>query len=255
MKKAHSSVFSSTIRLSIIPLFVFNLTACSFALQEAGLYKSSNNEKNNLGMSVGAFVDQKITFDVLKATSLRTCLECHTGGKNAIGTAEQLLALKTTVLSEVATNEMPPKSSGYKSLTDCEKQILETWIDDQAKSIESVKIRELSKCGNVQPPTKEEKPDLKKLPVTFENLQKYIIAPKCLSCHSADKAEDDVILDSWAAMTSGDLIGATAEESDLYKMTLPTARKLMPPRKSGIPELTDDERNFLKTWIDNGAKE
>jgi uncharacterized membrane protein len=255
MKKAPSSLFTSGIRFSLIPLLAFNLSACSFALQEAGLYKSSKNENNSLGSSVGAFADQKISFEVLKATSLRTCLECHTGGKNAIATADQLLALKTTVLSEVATNEMPPKSSGYKSLTDCEKQILETWIDDQSKNTESVKIKELSKCGDARPPIKEEKPDLKTLPVTFENLQKYIIAPKCLSCHSADKAEDDVVLDTWAAMTSGDHIGATAEESDLYKMTLPTARKLMPPRKSGIPALNDDERNFLKTWIDNGAKE
>ncbi|QDK38222.1 hypothetical protein [Bdellovibrio sp. NC01] len=228
------------------------LAACSYPMEEIGLFKTG---KNGLP-DIGSFsYDQTISFDVLKTTSLRSCLECHTTGRNAMGTAEQALALKGKILDEVNSNQMPPKASGYKSLTDCEKQILESWFDDQASGRPSGKIKDLPKCAGQSAPPVETKPDITKLPVTFENLQKYIIAPKCLSCHAHDVEDVETVLDSVAAMKEHGVLADTAEESKLYKIVLPTAKRQMPPLKSGLPRLTADETAFLKTWIDNGAHE
>lgn len=220
-------------------------------MEEVGLFKTGKNGVPDLGTL--AYADQQITFDVLKTTSLRACLECHTTGRNAMGTQAQALAIGTSILNEVHSDEMPPKSSGYPKLTDCEKQILETWLDDQAKSRDSVKINQLSKCAGANPPEKIEKPDINKLQVSFENLQKYILAPKCLSCHAHDVKGVETVLDSVDGMKEAGVLGSTAESSKIYQITLPTAKRQMPPAKSGLPRLTDDERLFLKKWLDAGA--
>lgn len=229
------------------------LSGCSFPLEEAGLFKVGKNGLPNLGTM--AYSDQEITFDVLKSTAMRTCMECHTTGRNAMSTQAEALALSSKILSEVNSNAMPPKSSGYKTLTDCEKQIVETWFDDQAQGRKSAKIKDLPKCQGAVAPPKEDKPDISKLEVTFANLQKYIIAPKCLSCHAHDVEDVETVLDSVQAMHDHGVLGATAEDSKIYKIVLPTAKRQMPPLKSGLPRLTVAEQVFLKTWIDNGAKE
>ncbi|MDG0816213.1 hypothetical protein [Bdellovibrio svalbardensis] len=222
-------------------------------MEEAGLFKGSNSGLPELGTL--AYANQEITFDVLKSTAMRTCMECHTTGRNAMGTPAEALALSGKILSEISSNAMPPKSSGYKTLTDCEKQIVETWLEDQAKSRKSVKIKDLPKCQGAVAPPKEEKPDISKLEVTFANLQKYIIAPKCLSCHAHDVEDVETVLDSVQGMHDAGVLAETAEESKIYQIVLPTAKRQMPPLKSGLPRLTVDEQVFLKTWIDKGAKE
>ncbi len=222
-------------------------------MEEAGVFKVGKNGLPDLG-TLG-YADQEISFEVMKSTAMRSCMECHTSGRNAMGTQAEALALSTKILSEISNNAMPPKSSGYKTLTDCEKQIVETWFEDQARGRKSVKIKELSKCQGAVAPPKEDKPDITKLEVTFANLQKYIIAPKCLSCHAHDVEDVETVLDSVQAMHDHGVLGATAEESKIYKIVLPTAKRQMPPLKSGLPRLTVDEQVFLKTWIDNGAKE
>lgn len=237
----------------LLSLTVWTLGGCSFAMEEAGLFKVGKSGLPELGTL--AYSDQEITFEVLKSTAMRTCMECHTTGRNAMGTQAEALALSNKILSEVNGNEMPPKSSGYKTLTDCEKQIVETWFDDQTQGRKSVKIKDLPKCQGAVAPPKEEKPDITKLEVTFANLQKYILAPKCLSCHAHDVDQVGTVLDSVAAMHDHKVLAATAEESRLYKIVLPTAKKQMPPTRSGLPKLTTDEQVFLKKWIDNGAKD
>jgi uncharacterized membrane protein len=260
-----TTLFKSTTQRTLfkISLFLFlgtilseTLTGCSYALQEAGLYPASKNTASPKGKSnAEKFSDQKITFEVVKVTALVTCLECHTSGRNAMATKEQFLAQKDLIRLEIENNEMPPKSSGFKLLSECEKQILETWIEDQDKNLESVKISELSKCTNTNSPEKIEKPDINTLSVSFENLQKYILAPKCLSCHSSETREGDIVLESIQSLQDGQVIASTAEESLLYRIVLPGKKGQMPPAKSGLPRLTDDELNFLKKWIDNGAKD
>lgn len=240
--------------LSIFLLFsmvALTLMGCSFPMEEAGLFKVGKNEIPPL--TTLAYADQTITFNVLKSTALKACLECHSTGRNAMGTSEQVIALGKDILNAVNGNVMPPKASGYKSLTDCEKQILETWLDDQAQGRKSVRIKDLPRCQGAVTPPSEEKPDITKLEITFANLQKYIIAPKCLSCHAHDIQDVNTVLDSVQAMHDKNLLADTAENSKLYQMILPTAKRQMPPTKSGLPKLTLDEQVFLKTWIDKGA--
>ncbi|HEX7673653.1 MAG TPA: c-type cytochrome domain-containing protein [Bdellovibrio sp.] len=245
MKKLSLILFISMAGLSFV--------GCSYPLEEAGLFKSGKSSLPDLGAL--SYADQEITFNVVKSTAMRACMECHTNGKNAMGTEAQALAISKSILDEVNSNQMPPKSSGYKSLTDCEKQILETYFADKAVGRKSVKIKELAKCAGALPPPKEDKPDITKLPVTFDNLQKYVLAPKCLSCHGHEVHDVETVLDSVEGMKEAGVLGATAEESKIWKITDSTQKRYMPPAKSGLPALTADERLFLKKWIDAGAKE
>ena len=202
--------------LSLFLVLVSGLVGCSFPMEEAGLFKTNKNGLPEVGTM--NYADQKITFDVLKETSLHVCLKCHTTGKNAMGTPQAALALSKSILDEVNGNQMPPKQSGYKSLTDCEKKILETWFEDQSRSRESGKIKDIPQCAGVTAPPKEDKPDFDKIAANYENLKKYILAPKCFSCHAHDVEDVKTVLDSLATIHDENLLGATAEESKLYQM-------------------------------------
>lgn len=258
MKK--SSFYLSN--FSVLILISSSLWACSYPLESAGLYSSNSWKKLNQAESTTqTYGNQVINFEVLKATSLKTCQQCHSSGSLALNTPELVLALKTNVLKEVQTGEMPPPASNLKPLTPCEKQILETWFEIQNKNDSSIKIKDLTLCSDIKPPEKQDPPaepiqDLNTLPATYENVQKYIFASKCLSCHATEAAEGDVILDSVQAIHDSGLLGATAEESKLFKaVSLRRGRIKMPPKDSGLSTLTEVELSFLKKWIDSGAKD
>ncbi|WP_295900589.1 c-type cytochrome [uncultured Bdellovibrio sp.] len=230
----------------------FTLTGCSYALEEVGLFKTSDGLPK-----VGAFqfADQKVSFEVVASVSMRTCLECHATGNRSMNTAEKVLAQKDSILGAVNKESMPPRSSGYKPLTACEKQILETWIEDQTHNrIEVQKVKDLPACAGLEAPKAKPKTDFKTLELSFENLKTEILAPKCLSCHTTETAKKTV-LEDLEHINAKELIKETAEDSLLYKIVVPGMyKRFMPPTRTGIAPLTADELDYLKRWIDSGAK-
>lgn len=222
-------------------------------MEMMGLYKITDRLPG--GFDAGAFADKTVDFEVLKVTALNSCLNCHTTGSNSMNTPEKFLALKTEILDSIQKATMPPKSSGYKPLSECEKQILETWLDDQTQSrVPSRKVGELSKCSDVAPAKPKPPTDFAALELSFENLTKEILAPKCLSCHTEENARKTV-LESYPLLSAQKLLAETADESMLYKVTIGTAKRFMPPKNKGIDPLTDAEKDYLKRWIEAGAPE
>lgn len=230
------------------------LSGCSYALEEVGIYKGDLGDVKQIGAL--QFSEKKINFEVVKSLSLRTCLQCHTEGNKSMNTPEKVLALKDTILSEINDGSMPPRSSGYKPLTDCEQKVLETWIDDQLHNrTEIQKVKDLSACAGAEAPQEKPATDFKNLEVSFENLKTEILAPKCLSCHSVEKAKKTVLEDLEHINEKG-LIKKTAEESVLFQVCVPGMNKrFMPPKKSGIPALTTEELDYLKRWIEKEGAE
>ena len=53
----------------------------------------------------------------------------------------------------------------------------------------------------------------------------------------------------------GIIVPGDPDESGLVLVTLPTARKRMPPPKSGLAALKPEEIEIVKQWITNGAKD
>ncbi|KHD88141.1 MAG: hypothetical protein OM95_10210 [Bdellovibrio sp. ArHS] len=247
MKKAVLIIMSAFMGLS--------LTGCSYALEELGVFKTDGSGIPRVG-SFEAFRDQPISFEVVKSTSLRTCQECHASGNRAMDTADKVLAQKDSILAAVHKESMPPRSAGYKPLDACEKQILETWVDDQMhERTEVQKVKDLATCANAQAPREKPPTDFKTLELSFENLKTEIFNAKCLVCHSKETARRTV-LDDLDLIKAKGLIKESATESILYQIVVPGMyKRFMPPQngKTSIKPLTAEETDYLKRWIEAGA--
>lgn len=222
-------------------------------MEELGVFKTGGPSLPILDMK---FQNEELSFEVVKSTALQTCLECHTSGSRSMDTAEEVLAQRESILTVVHKESMPPRSGGYSPLSSCEKQILETWIDDQIQSRTQVqKVKELSACATAEAPKKKTKVDLKALEVSFDNLQKEILQPKCMVCHTTESAKR-TILETLEHIKGHRLLAETAEASVLYQVTVPGMNKrFMPPQrgKTILPPLTADELDYLKRWIEQEA--
>ena len=85
-----------------------------------------------------------------------------------------------------------------------------------------------------------------------------ILEQKCLYCHAPGKRGERVSLDTKEALINSPLeivIPGNAEESDIILVLAPDARKPMPPRNSGPAPITEEEKNILIQWINQGAKD
>lgn len=236
-------------------LMGLSLTGCSYALEELGLFKTDGSGLPQIG-SFAAFRDQSVSFEVVKATSLRTCQECHASGSRAMDTAAKVLAQKDSILGAVQRETMPPRSAGYKALNACEKQILETWLDDQTHDRKDVqKVKDLAACADAEAPKEKPATDFKALELSFENLKAEIFNAKCMVCHSKETAKRTVLDDLQVIKEKG-LIKESAADSVLYQIVVPGMyKRFMPPQngKYGIKPLTPEETDYLKRWIDAGV--
>ncbi len=97
-----------------------------------------------------------------------------------------------------------------------------------------------------------------------------ILRDKCGPCHTTGHAggltfseSNDMLYDrlvgvqSFSMNCEGEMLveAGNPENSILYsKLTEPTCGSIMPPRKDGLPLLTDFDKNVIKYWIETGAR-
>ena len=89
--------------------------------------------------------------------------------------------------------------------------------------------------------------------VTWESDISAILTAKCAVCHTAPSvggAPADFRLDRYDRTSAGGMTDGAYEKADRIKARAIDAMT-MPP--SGSPALTDEERNLLKTWLENAA--
>ncbi|MFN9067471.1 MAG: c-type cytochrome domain-containing protein [Bdellovibrionales bacterium] len=86
----------------------------------------------------------------------------------------------------------------------------------------------------------------------FDSINKTIIIPKCLNCHSPGGRAEDVPFDSYEGILAT-IVPGEPDKSDFYLSVLPNSRRLMPPTRSGIPPLNEEEIQALRNWILDGA--
>lgn len=87
--------------------------------------------------------------------------------------------------------------------------------------------------------------------VNYKNLHEYILKPKCISCHSGVEPDGDVDLTSYDALLNHPyyfiVVAGSPDESSLYMSVLYDD---MPPKSS---PLSEKEKNFIKSWIEENA--
>lgn len=92
----------------------------------------------------------------------------------------------------------------------------------------------------------------------FTNMVQPILKTKCISCHNANKAKGELVMETVAFLKKGGKNGLLWDlhEKDLglllRRVHLPIeAKKHMPP--IGKPQLSEDEETILYQWIKGGA--
>ncbi len=91
--------------------------------------------------------------------------------------------------------------------------------------------------------------------VDFKNEVLPLITSKCAmpGCHNSPNGEDGVVLDSYAQIRK-EVSPGNLNNSELWEAITETdPDKMMPP--PGYPQLTPAEKELIKKWIQQGAKE
>lgn len=91
--------------------------------------------------------------------------------------------------------------------------------------------------------------------VDFKNEVLPLITSKCAmpGCHNSPNGEDGVVLDSYAKIRR-EVSPGSLNNSELWEAITETdPDKMMPP--PGSPQLTPAEKELIKKWIQQGAKE
>ncbi|MCR9204818.1 MAG: hypothetical protein NXH75_09585 [Halobacteriovoraceae bacterium] len=96
--------------------------------------------------------------------------------------------------------------------------------------------------------------DLNEIKATYSNLVKHIFKAKCIGCHGIKKAKLGVNLEIYEEVFGySDYFFpiVTKNDPDNSGVYTETARGAMPPKNP----LSQEEVDFIKRWIENGAPE
>lgn len=166
------------------------------------------------------------------------CISCHgdSGGVNLESFArivEKIPQIKQTVFID---QTMPKKAA----LSEEQKKILWNWIAMGAPQWPS-------------DPNSPEEPD--PLLATFDSINNKIFIPKCVSCHSAGEAAQNILLSKEDLLNSPYelVIPNNPDESGLVIAIERDDDKRMPPAKEGFAALKNEEKIAIRKWIENGA--
>lgn len=211
-------------------------TSCSYRKEKESSFVVSYNQ---------AMLD-KVSYQLINQKVLvPKCISCHGNSGNVnLETYSSVYGYLDKIKEvTIKTHKMP--KSPYPALNTEELMLLATWI--QAGGPET------PLDGSNLPPIKVEPLEPK-----FLSIKKNIFLNKCLVCHSVGKEAERVSLNSPDEMINSPLelvIPGNPEESGLVLAVLPDARKIMPPKKSGMANLKPEEIEIIKQWIANGAKD
>ena len=222
----------------------------TFLLSASLLVSSCSYRKekgSDLFVSYNQAMLDKVSYQLINQRILiPKCISCHgnSGNINLESYASVYGYIEKINQVTIATRKMP--KSPYPALNNEELELLATWIHAGAP--------EKSLDGSELPPPPKASP----LEPKFLSIKQNIFQNKCLVCHSLGKEAERVSLNSPEDMINSPLelvIPGNPDESGLVLSVLPDARKIMPPKKSGISYLKPEEIEIIKQWIANGAKD
>lgn len=171
------------------------------------------------------------------------CISCHgnSGNVNLESHRAAYQHLENIRRSTLIKKTMP--KSPYPALNRRELEVLSAWIEAG---------------GPDKPLNGSDEPEIEDEAIqpTYASIKKNVIDMKCISCHRPGGEADRIPLN-----TREDLLDPTYEIvvphdpdfSGLMIVIEPGARKFMPPTDSGISPVTEEEKNAIRTWIENGA--
>lgn len=223
-------------RLSLFVILFLLFSGCSYSRVTI-----PNNLDLNEQMSLPSEEKFKLSFNLLnQSVFLPKCASCHgtSGGINLESYADIVKNLPDIKNSVFITQTMPKKDF----LSEDEKRLLWNWIEMGAPL-------QAQKPG-VEPPPPQP------IEATYESINKNVLIPKCVTCHSPGNSAWQVLLSRQELLDSPLelVLPGNPDESGLVISVERTDHKRMPPEKDGYSVLKDDEIEAIRTWIESGAQ-
>lgn len=227
---------------SFVSLMAFGL------LSEGCSYRINKDGSNLDSIIVSRQLMESISYQEVKNKVFSPkCISCHgnSGGVNLESYSNARSHLDQIANSSLINRTMP--KTGNEPLTAGEYLLLAAWI--KAGGPETP----LS-GGEIPPPNPVEvlKPE-------FLSIKKLIIDRKCISCHKPDGKASRVPLNTPQEMIDSPLeivIPGNADESGLIlSLDWENSTRPMPPKSSGISQVSAAEVEIVKDWINKGAKD
>jgi uncharacterized membrane protein len=184
---------------------------------------------------------QVLSFQTVNKSIIQPkCLECHSsaggdaGGIN-LESYEQVMRHISSIQSEIASDSMP-KNRG--KLTAREKKMVLDWIVAGAPRNPSDSTGPTQPTQPPEPkPPQPSEPEVK---FTYERVNREVIAPRCLNCHSASANRGGVHLETYESVVEN----ANAIESEIQSGSMP--RPLNKP-------LTPEQKELILKWLSMGT--
>ena len=202
-----------------------------------------------------------VSAELIQTSVLNTCLHCHSSNTMPdLGTIDGIRANTGLIQTEVNSNQMPPSSSGYPVLSDCQKAILQEWMTEGMPVTSDKKVMELASCQQGLPPSAPPpvQTPILEMPLNYQTLNSEILQPRCVHCHNSGSNDPDasqILLFPYSAITShGTLLGADSAHSRFVTILTRTDDERMPPPEDSAP-LSADRQEFIRRWIDAGHPE
>jgi hypothetical protein len=242
--------FAFTYRLLMV--FIFALPACNYYFTHG----SSPDMKSHLKL------DEKSTVNAMaiQQSVLYSCTNCHFSGKRSprLTNIEDIRHNIDAVLKVVNSNTMPPAQAGFEPLSDCEKDILASWVQEGMPDQSQTLILSVGHCQKnpIAPPNTT--PSILDQPLNYQTFLATILRPKCLHCHNGDSGVEEAseyLLYPYEKMNSHfNIWGNETDAGKIVTAVTATNEHRMPPPEDGAP-LTADEVEFIKRWIKAGHSE
>lgn len=184
-------------------------------------------------------VVQVITFETIKDDILeKNCISCHP----QYSIYSEVFNDKDSILDAVLTDRMPKKAEPLQLRL---KNILSSWVESGAPKNSEPPLDENDNNGDG---------DMNEnvLEANWTSISKNIFFPKCVQCHNQNGEGKFLDLSSIDKIreSKGYLIGdsSKAEESLLYEV-ITDPFEPMPPPRSGLDRLNQDEIDVIVEWI------
>lgn len=209
--------------------------------------------KNQPGSDSGLSSDTPISYDIVKSYSLSSCLKCHSGTQApALNSLQNLISNQVLIKNEINDGAMPPKSSGYELLSQCQIDLYSKWVELGSPETSTHLVAEIPSCSSEFSAQPQIIPILL-MPLNYQTLRTKILQPKCLLCHTSDGEANYLPYFPYGELVLTGNWSAPAKSSKVMEEI--TASDGMPPTDSGVTPLSTDEIEFIKRWIDAGKPE
>lgn len=223
-------------RISSLAFLILIISGCRYSRVTI-----PGNFDLNEQMSLPAEEKLKLSYNLVKQNILvPKCASCHgTSGGVSLETYSDVLSALPKIKESVFISQTMPKKN---FLTDEEKRQLWNWIE---------------MGGPLQAQKPGEEPQLPEpIQATYESINRNVLIPKCVTCHSVGNSAYQVLLSRQELLDSPLelVLPGNPDESGLIIAIERTDYKRMPPEKDGYSALKADEIAVIRKWIEDGAE-